>query len=76
MWNMEEICSKNDLIKDRSIALIPGHSVTYQMTPLSSSKTLGIFFFGYKQCRIGIGHARVVPLQGEFVKLKIKKPPL
>ena len=45
MWNMEEICSKNDLIKDRSIALIPGHSVTYQMTPLSSSKTLGFFFW-------------------------------
>ena len=42
---MEEICSKNDLIKDRSIALIPGHSVTYQMTPLSLSKDFRIFFF-------------------------------
>ena len=52
MWNMEEICSKNDLIKDRSITLIPGHSVTYQMTPLSSSKTLG-FLFGYKEESFG-----------------------
>ena len=42
---MEEISSKNDLIKDRSVALIPGHSVTYQMTPLSLSKDFRIFFF-------------------------------
>ena len=81
---MEEICSKNDLIKDRSIALIPGHSVTYQMTPLSLSKDFRIFFFfdtksvgftGFqiKECRIGIGRAQVVLLQGEKSEIKYKK---
>ena len=84
---MEEICSKNDLIKDRSIALIPGHSVTYQMTPLSLSKDFRIFFFFYtksvgftgfqiKECRIGIGRAQVVLLQGEKSEIKYKKKAL
>ena len=85
IWNMEEICSKNDLIKDRSIALIPGHSVTYQMTPLSLSKDFRIFFFFFdtksvgfigfqiKECRIGIGRAQVVLLQGEKSEIKYKK---
>ena len=85
---MEEICSKNDLIKDRSIALIPGHSVTYQMTPLSLSKDFRIFFFFFytnsvgftgfqiKECRIGIGRAQVVLLQGEKSEIKYKKKAL